>query len=112
MFEPIKELFNILNSQRSLLLRVFIVLTLISLIYISYTGPIIYFKCQNFYQFKRLFNDYKSVFFRWNFRNQSDGARDVQILSEIIIGNSFFNQLVKNNTIISSNDDNEYSFES
>ena len=28
--------------------------------------------------------------------NQSDGARDVQILSEIIIGNSFFNQLVKN----------------
>ena len=32
--------------------------------------------------------------------NPSDGARDVQILSEIIIGNSFFNQLLNSKQII------------
>jgi capsule polysaccharide export protein KpsE/RkpR len=44
--------------------------------------------------------------------NQSDGARDVQILSEIIIGNSFFAQLIENNTIIFSKDNENLSFES
>ena len=113
MFEPIKELFNILNSQRSLLLRVFIVLTLISLIYIflirvpSYTS-----NAKIFINSKDSSMTTNQSFLGGILGNQSDGARDVQILSEIIIGNSFFNQLVKNNTIISSNDDNEYSFES
>lgn len=113
MFEPIKELFNILNSQRSLLFRVFIVLTLISLIYIflvrvpSYTS-----NAKIFINSKDSSMTTNQSFLGGILGNQSDGARDVQILSEIIIGNSFFNQLVKNNTIISSNDDNEYSFES
>ena len=113
MFEPIKELFNILNSQRSLLLRVFIVLTLISLIYIfilrvpSYTS-----NAKIFINSKDSSMTTNQSFLGGILGNQSDGARDVQILSEIIIGNSFFSQLVKNNTIISSNDDNEYSFES
>ena len=113
MFEPIKELFNILNAQRSLLLRVFIVLTLISLIYIfllrvpSYTS-----NAKIFINSKDSSMTTNQSFLGGILGNQSDGARDVQILSEIIIGNSFFSQLVKNNTIISSNDDNEYSFES
>jgi len=113
MFEPIKELFNILNSKRSLLLRVFVVLTLISLIYIflvrvpSYTS-----NAKIFINSKDSSMTSNQSFLGGILGNQSDGARDVQILSEIIIGNSFFNQLVKNNTIVSSNDDNEYSFES
>tara|TARA_Y100001980_G_C14462296_1_gene243962 strand:- start:10 stop:774 length:765 start_codon:yes stop_codon:yes gene_type:complete len=44
--------------------------------------------------------------------NQSDGARDVQILSEIIIGNSFFGQLLENKTTILSKDKNDHTFES
>ncbi len=113
MFEPIKELFNILNSKRPFLLRVFVFLTLISLIYIflvrvpSYTS-----NAKIFINSKDSSMTANQSFFGGILGNQSDGARDVQILSEIIIGNSFFNQLLKNNTIISLKDDNEYSFES
>ncbi len=113
MFEPIKELFNILNSRRPFLLRVFVFLTLISLIYIflvrvpSYTS-----NAKIFINSKDSSMTANQSFFGGILGNQSDGARDVQILSEIIIGNSFFNQLLKNNTIISLKDDNEYSFES
>ena len=113
MFEPIKELFNILNSRRPFLLRVFVLLTLISLIYIflvrvpSYTS-----NAKIFINSKDSSMTANQSFFGGILGNQSDGARDVQILSEIIIGNSFFNQLLKNNTIISLKDDNEYSFES
>ena len=86
MFEPIKELFNILNSQRSLLLRVFIVLTLISLIYIflirvpSYTS-----NAKIFINSKDSSMTTNQSFLGGILGNQSDGARDVQILSEIII---------------------------
>lgn len=112
MFEPIKELFNILNSEKSFLLRVFIVLTVISLMYIflirvpSYTS-----NAKIFINSKNSSMTANQSFLGGILGGQSDGARDVQILSEIIIGNSFFNQLVKNNTIISSKDNHEYSFE-
>ncbi len=112
MFEPIKELFNILNSEKSFLMKVFAVLTVISLMYIfllrvpSYTS-----NAKIFINSKDSSLTTNQSFLGGILGNQSDGARDVQILSEIIIGNSFFNQLVKNNIIISSKDNNEYSFE-
>lgn len=113
MFEPIKELFNILNSKRSLLLRVFVALTLISLIYIfllrvpSYTS-----NAKIFINSKDSSMTVNQSFLGGILGNQSDGARDVQILSEIIIGNSFFAQLIENNTIIYSKDNENLSFES
>ncbi len=113
MFEPIKELFNILNSRRSILLRVFVALTVISLVYIfllripSYTS-----NAKIFINSKDSSMTANQSFLGGILGNQSDGARDVQILSEIIIGNSFFAQLIENNTTISSKDSEDLSFES
>jgi capsule polysaccharide export protein KpsE/RkpR len=113
MFEPIKELFNILNSMRSFLSRIFIGLTLVSLIYIflfrvpSYTS-----NAKIFINSKDSSMQVSQSFLGGILGNKSDGARDVQILSEIIIGNSFFGQLLENKTIIFSNDKNDHTFES
>lgn len=113
MFEPIKELFIILNSEKSFLLRVFIVLTVISLMYIfllrvpSYTS-----NAKIFINSKNSSITANQSILGGILGNQSDGARDVQILSEIIIGNSFFLQLIENDTIIASKNGNNYDISS
>lgn len=110
MFDPIKEILKVIIKRKSLFSKFFFFLTTISLFYL------LFLRVPTYTSHAKIFINSKEnpipgqSFLGGFLGNQSDGARDVQILSEIIIGNTFFKQLLNSEKIISITNGEEYNF--
>jgi len=101
MFEPIKDLILVIFKKRNLFLKIFSVLVLLSLAYILFIRtPYYTSSAKIFINSKTSLSLYQTSFLGGILGSQTGGARDVQILTEIIRGNTFFNSLIDNNKII------------
>ncbi len=100
MFEPIKDIILIIIKRKKLFLKSFLILTAISLVYILLLRVPIYTSHAKIFINSKESSIPSQSLIGGFLGNPSDGARDVQILSEIIIGNSFFNQLLNSKQII------------
>ena len=101
MFEPIKDLILVIFKKRNLFLKIFSVLVLLSLAYILFIRTLYYTSSAKiFINSKTSSSLNQTSFLGGILGSQTGGARDVQILTEIIRGNTFFNSLIDNNKII------------
>jgi len=101
MFEPIKDLILVIFKKRNLFLKIFSVLVLLSLAYILFIRtPYYTSSAKIFINSKTSSSLNQTSFLGGILGSQTGGARDVQILTEIIRGNTFFNSLIDNNKII------------
>lgn len=108
MFEPIRELILILLKRKKLFLRIFISLSLLSLIFILFIRVPSYTSSTKIFINSKTQNLNQSSLLTGLLGSQAGGARDVQILSEIISGNSFFASLMNSDILI--DEDNQLSF--
>ena len=108
MFDPIKELILILLKKKNLFFKVFLSLSALSLLYV------LFLRVPNYTSNAKIFINSKSQslnqtsFLGGILGSQTGGARDVQILNEIIRGNSFFFRLMNSDIVIDK--DNQFTF--
>tara|TARA_B100000902_G_scaffold54442_1_gene61178 strand:- start:2573 stop:3499 length:927 start_codon:yes stop_codon:yes gene_type:complete len=108
MFEPIKELILILLKRKKLFLRIFISLSLLSLIFTLFIRVPSYTSHAKIFINSKTQNLNQSSLLGGLLGSQTGGARDVQILTEIISGNSFFTSLMNSDILIDT--DNQLTF--
>lgn len=112
MFEPIKDLILIVYNKKKLFFSSFIILTFVTLVYIIFIRTPIYTSHAKIFINSKESSMSNQSFIGGFLSNQSGGTRDVQILSEIIVGNSFFKQLLMTNQTVHQADGISYNFES
>jgi len=112
MLEPIKDLILIVYNKKKLFFSSFIILTFVTLVYIIFIRTPIYTSHAKIFINSKESSMSNQSFIGGFLSNQSGGTRDVQILSEIIVGNSFFKQLLMTNQTVHQADGISYNFES
>jgi len=100
MFDPIKELISIIIKKKSLFIKIFSFLILLSLSYILFIRTPYYTSNAKIFINSKATSLNQTSFLGGILGPQTSGARDVQILTEIIKGNTFFESLLSNNQII------------
>lgn len=105
MFDPIKELISIIIKKKSLFGKIFSFLILLSLSYIFFIRTPYYTSNAKIFINSKTTSLNQTSFLGGILGPQTSGARDVQILTEIIKGNTFFDSLLSNNQIIDTEND-------
>jgi uncharacterized protein involved in exopolysaccharide biosynthesis len=101
MFDPIKELLLVIVKRKKMFFKIFSLMVAISLLAVIFRTPY-------YTSYSKIFINSKNATVNQGaliggiFGLQSAGARDVQILSEIISGNLFFIDLLDNSSIVDS----------
>jgi len=110
MFEPIKDLIAVILKKRNLFFRIFSVLILISLSYILFIRTPQYTSNAKIFINSKATSLNQTSFLGGILGPQTGGARDVQILTEIIKGNNFFNELLDDDQIIDSEKNGDFQY--
>ena len=100
MFDPIKDLILVIFNKRNLFFKIFSSLVLLSLAYILFIRTPYYTSNAKIFINSKTSSLNQTSFLGGILGNQTGGARDVQILTEIIRGNTFFNSLIGDKKII------------
>ena len=100
MFDPIKELISIIIKKKNFFIKIFSFLILLSLSYILFIRTPYYTSNAKIFINSKNTSLNQTSFLGGILGPQTSGARDVQILTEIIKGNTFFDSLLSNNQII------------